>query len=449
MRSKSRIRWAAGLAALALVGVAAACGGEEEAAPPPPAATTEEAPATEAPPATTEAPPETTEAATTEEAPADPFGTPNEATGEPLVFGLLNVEAGPITFPEVRIAEEAAAQYVNEYLGGINGRPIEIVSCVTDLQASTSQRCANQILDENPVAILGSADPGSPGAIPVWERANLAYLGGAPFTPVEQASPNAVIFSSISIGDNAAASVFAAQELGATTASVVYTDDPPGQFSALAVIVPTMKNVGFTKVTEVPIPQTAADASSYAAAAWADEPDVIYVDSPNACPAVLKALVDIGSTAEKLGIDPCTDPRAIEAAGGGAEGLYFAAPVLPLSSDDPDVQLFNAVMAKYAPADTTLNTLTVLGFQTVMNAWEMLSTLPEDQLTTEGILNAFRTGSDHHNFMAHPYTCDGNQLAGAPALCNAYQIILQIQDGKPVQVHDWMTAAEYYQPPAG
>src|ERR1700712_5177284 len=108
----------------------------------------------------------------------DALGTPNAASGSPIVFGLLNIESGPVTFPEVREAEQAAVQYVNAYKGGIGGRPIKLVTCVTDGQPSTSQRCANQIADQHPVAILGGADTGAPGAIPVWTRKNLAYLGG-------------------------------------------------------------------------------------------------------------------------------------------------------------------------------------------------------------------------------------------------------------------------------
>ncbi len=72
------------------------------------------------------------------------------------------------------------------------------------------------------------ADTGSPGSIPVYQRADLAYLGGVPFTPVEGLYKNAAIFSSISIGDNAAAAVFAAKTLKASTAAVIYTDDPQG-----------------------------------------------------------------------------------------------------------------------------------------------------------------------------------------------------------------------------
>ena len=83
------------------------------------------------------------------------------------MFGLLNLVSGPVTFPEVSEAEQAAVSYINEYLGGIGGHPIKIVTCATDGQPSTSARCANQMLNEQPVAILGGADTGAPGAFPV------------------------------------------------------------------------------------------------------------------------------------------------------------------------------------------------------------------------------------------------------------------------------------------
>ena len=172
---------------------------------------------------------------------ADALGTPKKATGSPIVFGLLNLESGPVTFPEYRQAAEAAAQYVNNYKGGIGGRPIKIVSCATDGQPATSARCASQIADQKPVAILGGADTGAPGAFAVYKRKDLAYVGGIPFTPVESNAPNASIFISISTGDNAAAVKYAAQSLGVKKASVIYTDDTQGKFTGLGVIVPALK----------------------------------------------------------------------------------------------------------------------------------------------------------------------------------------------------------------
>ena len=47
------------------------------------------------------------------------LGTPKKATGSPYVFGVINDEAGPVTFPEARQAELAAAQYINNYMGAM------------------------------------------------------------------------------------------------------------------------------------------------------------------------------------------------------------------------------------------------------------------------------------------------------------------------------------------
>src|SRR4051812_822775 len=160
---------------------------------------------------------------------AGALGTPKKASGSPLVLGLLNLESGPVTFPEYRQAAEAAAQYVNNYKGGIGGRPVKIVSCATDGQPATSARCASQVLDKKPVAILGGADIGGPGAFKVYQRAKISYVGGIPFTPVESNAPNAGIFISISTGDKAAAGEDAEEAPGVKKAPPNYTPATQGK----------------------------------------------------------------------------------------------------------------------------------------------------------------------------------------------------------------------------
>jgi branched-chain amino acid transport system substrate-binding protein len=374
------------------------------------------------------------------------LGTPNAATGTPIVFGLLNIESGPVTFPEVRLAEEAAVKYVNAYKGGIGGHPIKIVSCVTDGQPSTSARCANQIADQHPVAILGGADTGAPGAIPVWTRKNLAYLGGVPFTPVEQNTPLSVIFSSISTGDNAAASVYAAKTLGAKSAAVIYTSDTQGTASE-GIIVSTMTAAGISKITKIALPPTSSDVSSAVATAVGAKADVIYVDAPAACPKILSSLKQLGNKSKILGIDPCTSPPAIKGANGGADGMYYAAPVLSPFGGTPDANLYLAALKKYAPASIALDSLATIGFQTVIDVQAALANFTTADLTTSKILAAFKTGSDHVNFMGHPYTCDGKQLAGATSICNAFQQIRQVKGTNIVVASpNWVTAGSYYKP---
>jgi branched-chain amino acid transport system substrate-binding protein len=373
------------------------------------------------------------------------LGTPNAAKGSPIVFGVLNLQSGPVTFPEVLTAEQAAVSYVNAYKGGIGGHPIKLVSCATDGSPATSAQCANQILDQHPVAILGAADTGAPGAIPVWNRAGLAYLGGVPFTPVEQNNKDGVIFSSVSTADNAAMSVYAGKTLGAKSAAVIYTSDTQGTSVAVNVIEPTMKHVGITKITGIAIAPTASDFSSAAATAVGAKPDVIYINAPAACPNILSSLKQLGNTAKILGIDPCTSPPAIKGANGGAEGLYFASPVLDPSANTADTKLYLAALKKYAPPTIALDSLAAIGFQSVIDVQSALAKFTTADLTKSKILAAFTTGSNHTNFMGHPYTCDGKQLVGATSVCNAFQQIRVIKNGVPtVAQATFVDPSQYY-----
>jgi branched-chain amino acid transport system substrate-binding protein len=370
------------------------------------------------------------------------LGTPNKATGSPYVFGLINDETGPVTFPESRQAEIAAAQYANNYLGGINGHPIQLVDCISDATAPTSARCANELISKHPLAILGAADTGTPGSEPVYLRAGLAYLGGIPFTPVEQNAPNSVQFWSLSLGDNAAASVYAVKTLGAKNVSVLYFNNSQGKIAGLGIIPPTLKAAGATTVKTIGIPPTSPDPSPEVAQAVSSHPDAVYVDIPNNCGVVLKDLKSLGYTGKVIAIDPCTSPQAISSAAGGAEGMYIATPADTTSSQ---FGVFQAALKKYAAPNTAIDGISEVSFATVMNVRNALSTI-KGTPTTAKILAVFKAGSNHPNYMSHPYTCDGNQIAKAKSICNDYYLMEQIKNGQPVITNatDWVTSKGYF-----
>ncbi|MFF5497817.1 ABC transporter substrate-binding protein [Streptomyces aquilus] len=374
----------------------------------------------------------------------DVLGKKNPASGDPVVFGVINLESGAVTFPEVLEGEQAAVKYVNEYLGGIDGHPVKLVTCATDGEPATSSRCANQILDQKPVAILGAADTAAPAAMKVWERADLPYLGGMTFTEAENTGTNSVQFYSISQGDNAALAAYAVDKLGASKGAVMYTDNAQGKSTGLGVVKPTMLKAGAKSVKEVAVPPAAADLSTQAAAVVQDQADAVYLNLPNGCSNALRALQSVGNQAKLLGIGPCIEPKALEAAGSAAEGLYSAQPFEPLDGGGEDAKLFNAVMDKYAKS-TVRATGTMAGFGSVMNIQAALGKTDPATLTTKSILAAFRTGTDHKNFLSHPYTCDGEQLGGYTAVCSAYQRIYQVKNGKSVAVGDeWVTAGDNF-----
>jgi branched-chain amino acid transport system substrate-binding protein len=379
---------------------------------------------------------------TTAAASSSVFGTPKKATGSPYVFGMINDETGAVTFPEARQGAIAAVDYVNNYLNGINGHPIVIDACTGDGTPATAARCANQLVAAHPLAILGAADVGAPASIPIYQHADLAYLGGIPFTPVPETAPNSVQFWSVSVGDNAAAAVYAGKTLGLKSVAIIYFSNAQGE-SLLPQITPVFKAAGVTTIKDIPLSPTSPDPSPQAALVESSGAQLAYVDVPNGCGNVLKALKTVGFTGKIMGIDPCGAPPVIAAAAGGANGMYIASPFMLQSGSSQQAQLFQAAMKKWAAPGTLIDSISTAGFATVMNVQQVLSTISGTP-TTASILAAFKTGT-HQNFLSHPYTCDGQALKGAAAICNDYYLMNQIQNGTLSQPDTtWVTSKGYF-----
>jgi branched-chain amino acid transport system substrate-binding protein len=199
-------------------------------------------------------------------------------------------------------------------------------------------------------------------------------------------------------------------------------------------------------VTKVGIAPTSSDVSSAVATVVGAHPDMVYIDAPAACPAILSSLKQLGSTAKIFGIDPCTSPPAIAGANGGANGLYFGSATLDPYANTTESNLYLAVLKKYAPKNIILDSPATIGFQTVIDVQAALAKFTTADLTTDKILAAFRTGTAEHNFMGHDYLCDGKALVKESAQCNAYQQIRQVK-GKVIAVAtpDYITPAAYFQ----
>src|ERR1700689_1326297 len=225
-------------------------------------------------------------ASSTAAASSSVFGTPKKATGSPYVFGMINDETGAVPFPEARQGAIAAVNYVNNYLDGINGHPIQIDECTGDGTPATAARCANQLVADHPLAILGAADVGAPASIPIYAHANLAYLGGIPFTPVPETAANSIQFWSVSVGDNAAAAVYAAKTLGIKSVAIVYFSTAQGE-TLLPQIAPGVKAARVTTVKDIPLSPTSPDPSPQAALIESTGAQLAYADVPHGCGNVL------------------------------------------------------------------------------------------------------------------------------------------------------------------
>lgn len=368
----------------------------------------------------------------------------NKATGTPLPIGFINQENTPAgSFPEVREGAEAAVDYINNDLGGVRGRPLELVPCVTDASPASGANCARQLLDQDVPLVAGGEDFATSGSIPVLEKAKVPYVGGIPILPPELTSDASWQFTGGSVGAFPAQAAYIAEELKADKVGIIYTANPAGEAAATTFGKNVLNELGVQDVTLVGAAADAADFTGPVAQVTEGDPDAVMVlFAAQGCSRIMAAKQSIGVTAKMFYPGSCADESVIEGGGAGAEGAYFNSEPLLFTSDDPEVKTWRDQMDTYSP-ETTLSAYSQGGFQTIMNIQAMLKKI-EGEITPKAVIQALSSAQDEPNFMAHPYTCDRKQVPGAPAVCNATNRIIQYDGEKFVDVlGEWVDGTEY------
>jgi branched-chain amino acid transport system substrate-binding protein len=163
---------------------------------------------------------------------------------------------------------------------------------------------------------------------------------------------------------------------------------------------------------------------------------------------MMKALESVGNSATVAAVGTCSAPSQIEAAGPAAEGVYFPEPTELLASKSEDAGITNAAFEEFASQEMPRESVAIAGFGAIMNITEALNEAPKADLEDPSkVLGLFSAGSEHPNWMAHPYTCDRKQVPSQEAVCNGYQQINQVNGGQFETVSkEWVTGVKYFHP---
>ena len=112
------------------------------------------------------------------------------------MIGIYTPADNPsFTAPELIDGAEAATDYVNNQLGGIGGRPIQLESCTTDYTAPRLTACANELFQKQPLIIIPGPDAGALTVQATFDATGIPLIGGASFTPPEYTSPSRALFN--------------------------------------------------------------------------------------------------------------------------------------------------------------------------------------------------------------------------------------------------------------
>jgi len=350
--------------------------------------------------------------------------TPADASLDPLVVGIINQENVPIgSFPEMRLAAQSAFDWINAELGGVNGRPIEVVTCIANFSVEQSQACAQQMVQAGAVAVISGIDISSNGSVPVFEQNGIAMLSAIPTTLAELRSPIAFSFSG-GITGAYVAFVADAHEKGATSIAIGYGDYESFAVPATSYAAPVAESLGM-KVTLIPFPITTNDFLPVVQAAVDSGADAIAVAAADSsCVPLMTTLHDLGYQGLPYIVGACAAAQILQQVPDEIQ-----APIIFNTEGPPgpsvDGQLFLDATARYTTG--AAGGAGTVAFRTAMNLWHVMEGLGTD-VTSAGILDALRASKDAPSFWGHPYTCDGNQVTGLPALCSPQQTTFRLPD---------------------
>ncbi len=249
-------------------------------------------------------------------------GTAGKASGEPVIIGYINQEGGVPAFPEATVGIEAAVKYVNEELGGVGGRPIQLKKCLVKAEED-GQKCAQEMVNDDKVALVmtGTLVIGNASMYETLNGRKPVLIGNG-VTNADFTTTAGYSFTAGSPGVIPALAIFAVTRLDPkpTTAAVVHSDNDAGRVAAELLLKPIFEAAG-VKTTLVPLADTAGgpEAATALQAAGADKADVVVpLVTIQGCIAAADAL-------ESLAIKP----RVV------TTGLCFGTPMTKHLGGDP------------------------------------------------------------------------------------------------------------------
>lgn len=264
-------------------------------------------------------------------------GPGGAASGDPIKIGYVNQEGGTPAFPEASVGADSATWLINQYLGGVGGRPIELVKCFVTKEED-GQSCAQQMLADDSIqaVLVGAMFNGNAPLLDTLAGKKPVFLPN-PVTTPEFLATDAYAFTPGSPGVVQGLAVFAANYIGelegieVKKVAVVYNDNPAGTVAFNALTKPVLEQLG-VEVTGVPVSDTAGATDMAAAiqSSGADTADVFYpLVTIQGCIGIYDALKTLGvdtpvvTTGLCFGIPMQDHLASVGEAGELPDGWYF------------------------------------------------------------------------------------------------------------------------------
>ena len=381
-----------------------------------------------------------------------------DAKKAPVVIGIMNPEGDPAgSFPEYTVMAQAAADYINKELGGVQadyakgvgGRPIKLEICKMAISPADSQKCANELAAKKPLVVYSTLNFfGNHFAI--LNNAKIPVVVGTPISPADFTTPGvyAIGGGGGCLGVHTGLVQFATESVlkykKNSKVGVPWANTPPGVFcyhdlekKPLNVLNGTLakttaklkgKMAGMTHIG-VPIKPGSPDVTPDAQKVLDFGPDVVIFSAQGAdCWTLVNSMLKLGWTPAKTPLvlsGACIDLTTMKSLGNKIKGVYTVGASSILDPDaltDPqlkrEAKLYNSRGAKYAKDKTSKDKgFGTQGFTGIMQIWQMANQLGK-KLTGPALTKAFEATTNQHAFASSGIACK-KAVRPYVAVCNS------------------------------
>lgn len=361
------------------------------------------------------------------------LGTPQKpASGKALRIFFLNEEgaSAAASAPENTQAADAAVQYVNKNLGGINGRPLELVRCATLGTPDSATNCANQAVDAKPDVFVKGVETAIGTAVPIITGAGIPYVTRNAGNAAELTTKNAF---SLSGGFTAqlAPPIDYAKSKGIKSIGVIYAEVP--SLTAAVTTIGKLAQQDGLDYTKLPVAATTADLTPAYNTLLAKKVGAIYlVTTSPQCASALKARSTLSDTTPLFMATSCAVNSVLTSVPPNVTNGSFAA-LSDTSADatDPDTKIYRAAMKQYEPS-ASIGSFAPTSFATIMDLYDVLKTVPDPTtLNAATVTSTLQTAKGTHLFMGgdKTFTCDGSAFPTSPSVCTGAAFLVQYNNG--------------------
>jgi branched-chain amino acid transport system substrate-binding protein len=350
-----------------------------------------------------------------------------QATGQPLKVGYINVQGGSvISNPEYAEGAELAVSYVNDYLNGFGGHPVQLIKCYTDGTPASSTACANQLVDDKVPLVIQGDDPNT-ASVPILAKAGIPYVLPDGDSPAAVDTPG--VFSlTTNISGGFAGMAKYASDRGWRKVAILVLDNPNLSQFVQRFAGPVYAKAGVRyQVTYVP-PNT-PDQTPQLSTAMSGRPDaILFVGDITTCTSFLKAVAALGVTTPSFLLGGCANKGVLASVPATALENAYVLSTVDLGDTGTDAQTFETLLRQQDPAADPRSIRLRLGYLPVVTLARILKGFTGDP-TPENLMKAIRAAKD----VPLPFgrgavaTCNGTAIPGLPSICSPDTLLLKVQ----------------------